>query len=303
MDIDIGNATRAKNTVTTKTLTTVPRGTTTPTATLKTLKVNELKSLMQNMAIKNRSKIKTKQEMVKTVLKSITKQKSNRKAVLESMKPKLTSKQECMRGYRIKKHIASGTYGSVSQACALKNNCNYAVKVIKLRNAQERQAFEKEVNLSHILNQVNVGPKFYGAWHCKERREGVIVTELWDGTLSAHLNKIDANVIDTLVAQIDAMHKRGWMHLDVKSANILVKLSKDKKRILRVTLTDFGIAERINAKIRKSWLLKLYRYHMHDVFQPYNRQTAMNMGLTMKRVFETPTLLDKLYINSLYRRL
>lgn len=188
----------------------------------------------------------------------------------------LPDKEEiCYNGYKLKKRLGEGTYGIVNHMCRRENlsDCKYAVKIQKI-DSDSRKRILMELDLMKKLSDIGIGPKFISSWECDKKI--YIVTDVWDGDLhgliSGKYKSLDGkqcigkHLIDKLRKQINWFHDNGLVHGDIYPKNVLVKLD-EQKRIIDVTLTDFGIVDSVDNYLKgKSYidLRTMVNYHKHS---------------------------------------
>lgn len=169
-----------------------------------------------------------------------------------------TISEKCLKEYaNIKKRLGQGAFGTVYQMCKKPENsneeedCRYAVKTQDITSKKAKEMWEEEAKtMKFFSNKIGVGPKFIDWWDCEG--VGFIVTEMWNGSLKdvlddKHNNTNNTNVceiIKTLEEQVKKIHNNGYIHGDIKSRNILVKIDENN-RITDVTITDFGNAKKM----------------------------------------------------------
>jgi tRNA A-37 threonylcarbamoyl transferase component Bud32 len=165
--------------------------------------------------------------------------------------------KKCMKGHEIKSIIGSGRYGDIVSTC-LDNDCRYAVKIQDYRDPIE---ISKEIEITKKLSELQVTPKFYGAWKCitKDKVYSIIVTEKWDDSLTGNLKNLPKDIIDKYESLINTMHKLGYNHYDLFPKNIVVKKQGDI--VTDIALIDFGISEKSDEKLSSDWFDTLYDYH------------------------------------------
>lgn len=162
-----------------------------------------------------------------------------------------------MTGAQIVKTLGSGSYGVVHQMCLNNTDCKYAVKIISpiiklspdgyvYNDYLENGKYEAAIT-EMMYNQLGLGPKFYGAWHCNGKIW--IVQELMAGHLRSEDMK-NPDIIRQIKQQLDILHENGWVHRDIKPSNILYKIDI-KTGTKLVYIADFGLARPIsnNTKI------------------------------------------------------
>ena len=213
--------------------------------------------------------------------------------------PKCTIPEMCMDGYTLKDFLASGTYGSVYEACKPKGTCKYVIKFQKLGKGS---TFNSEVEITKKMSKLKIGPEHVGAFKCKEKNVGIIVSEKWDGELKhKELKTLSPHLISTLEDQINKLHKEGYIHADIKPSNILVRRSTLGK-VTDLTLADFGITDTPEGLKKKNtdWIDRLYKYHAE--MSPNSHYYADNK-IYNHHVRKDPKLLDMGLIYFLKKRI
>ena len=153
-------------------------------------------------------------------------------------------------GYRIDELIGRGGMGVVYRATDLSLERPVALKLIApeyTENASFRRRFLKEPRLAAALDHPNVVPIYEAREHDGRlylAMRFVAGTDL--RTRLAEQGPLDPDVALHTLAQIadalDAAHRRGLVHRDVKPANILL----DDER--HAYLTDFGISKQLSSQ-------------------------------------------------------
>lgn len=155
--------------------------------------------------------------------------------------------------YELEELLGAGASGSVYRARDVELNEIVALKVLRkelVGNPQTLEHFRNEVRLARRVTHPNVARMFDIGEHEGER---FLTMELVEGTsLSQRMNAtVDGKkqplplaevveLIDQVCAGLEAAHKRGVVHCDLKPDNLLI--GKDG----RVVITDFGIARGLN---------------------------------------------------------
>ena len=205
----------------------------------------------------------------------------------------------CLKGYQIKKFIGKGAFGTVLQACKLKDRCSYVMKMIDFASSKQRRTdFDREVRYSSRLSKEHIGPKYYLSWICDD--VGFLVTEKWDGELPRGVT-ISAQLSTKLYSQVQAISNMGLVHGDILEKNVLIKRDATGK-ITNVTIADFGLMRKAT-EIQQSptWVETLYKYHTHQANN--TRFYFKERNISLKDVKRNPYHLDLALVFYLFLRL
>lgn len=212
----------------------------------------------------------------------------------------------CMKGYDLKKWLSTGSYGAVYQVCETEHNCNYVVKIQDLSfpgypsiiDPDRKEEWEREWKTSKMLYEdYNIGSKFVGFGFCEDDNIGIIVSELWSGSLAGKGKQSPCllpNIVNRLEKEVEIIGSLGLVHGDILPKNVLVR--KDKSgNITDATLTDFGTVDTDKAWQRKVMndepqIKVFYDYQNRDVNDKhYYKEEKVTLGQVMKN----PKLLDQ----------
>jgi serine/threonine protein kinase len=154
-------------------------------------------------------------------------------------------------GYRIDYLISRGGMGVVYRASNLALNRIYALKVLAPELADDdqfRERFRREIRLAASLHHPNVVAIHYAGEH-----DGMLflAMDLIDGTdlrqvimRSGALHPERAvELLAQITSALDAAHRKGLVHRDVKPANVLISVKDGEEHAY---LTDFGLAKRFD---------------------------------------------------------
>jgi serine/threonine protein kinase len=154
-------------------------------------------------------------------------------------------------GYRIDELIGRGGMGLVYRATNVALNRIYALKVLApglAEDEQFRQRFRREMRIAASLHHPNIVGIHYAGEH-----EGMLffVMDYVIGTdLRAILIKQGAlepsravDLLEQCASALDAAHRGGLVHRDVKPANILITVKEGQEHAY---LTDFGLAKKFD---------------------------------------------------------
>ena len=154
-------------------------------------------------------------------------------------------------GYRIDELISRGGMGVVYRATNVALNRIYALKVLAPELAEDeqfRERFKRETRIAASLHHPNIVGIDYAGEH-----EGLLFfvmdyvtgTDLRDVLLKK--GALDpARAVDLLeqcASALDAAHRRGLVHRDVKPGNILITVKDGEEHAY---LTDFGLAKKFD---------------------------------------------------------
>ncbi|MCH8034022.1 MAG: serine/threonine protein kinase, partial [Bacteroidetes bacterium] len=146
--------------------------------------------------------------------------------------------------YKIIEKLGEGGMGVVYKAEDTKLKREVAIKFLPRfisTNKEERQRFEIEAQAAASLNHPNI-TTIYSIEEVDDQL--FIVMELIDG--KELKDKIKSgpistdeiiNIANQIAEGLDAAHKKGIIHRDIKSSNIMI--TKDSK----VKIMDFGLAK------------------------------------------------------------
>jgi serine/threonine protein kinase len=154
-------------------------------------------------------------------------------------------------GYRIDELIGRGGMGLVYRATNVALNRIYALKVLAPGLAEDeefRQRFRREMRIAASLHHPNIV-----GIHNAGEHEGMLffVMDYVTGTdLRAILIKQGAlepnravDLLEHFASALDAAHRGGLVHRDVKPANILITVKDGQEHAY---LTDFGLAKKFD---------------------------------------------------------
>ncbi len=152
-------------------------------------------------------------------------------------------------GYRIDGLISRGGMGVVYRATSIALNRIYALKVLAPELAEDeqfRERFKREIRIAASLHHPNVVGIHYAGEH-----EGMLffVMDFVTGTdlrdVLVKTGALDPNRAVDLLQQcasaLDAAHRGGLVHRDVKPGNILITVKDGQEHAY---LTDFGLAKK-----------------------------------------------------------
>jgi serine/threonine protein kinase len=157
--------------------------------------------------------------------------------------------------YRIERLVGRGGMGVVYLAEHVHLGKRVALKVLPPEYMEDpgfRKRFEREARLAASLEHPNIVPvtdagEFEGElWIAMRYVEGTDLREV----LHEHgaLNPIRAvSILGRVGSALDAAHKAGLIHRDVKPGNILLEPPSATRQVEHVYLTDFGLTKQVDA--------------------------------------------------------
>jgi WD40 repeat protein/DNA-binding SARP family transcriptional activator len=157
--------------------------------------------------------------------------------------PSLDAGGEPLRGYRLLEQVGAGSFGAVHRAFQPQVGREVAIKTIHARFANDPEfirRFEAEAQLIARLEHPHVVP-MYDFWR-EPSGAYLVMRYLRGGSLRERLAHgifppdDAARLLDQVSLALEAAHRQGVVHRDVKPANIL--FDEDDNAYL----TDFGIA-------------------------------------------------------------
>jgi serine/threonine-protein kinase len=157
-------------------------------------------------------------------------------------------------GYRIEGVAGEGGMGRVYRATQMGLNRQVALKVIMPELAHEpdfRTRFTREAELSASIDHPNVIP-VYEAGDAEGR---LFIAMRWvDGTdlrsVIVREGQLDpgrvVEIVQQVAAALDAAHRGGLVHRDVKPANVMLTSTHGQEHVY---LTDFGLTKRAESVV------------------------------------------------------
>ncbi len=151
-------------------------------------------------------------------------------------------------GYRIEALVGSGTLGSVYRATQLDLQRPVALKVLAQQwssDSEFRERFMRECHIAASIHHPNVIPVYAVTLGQADGRLMVAMrfvegTDL--GVLIAHEGRLEsgraARVVAQVAAALDAMHERGLVHRDLKSADVLIADAPEPEHVYVAPFTS-----------------------------------------------------------------
>lgn len=208
----------------------------------------------------------------------------------------ISSKKNIMECFKNKndaskmKFIASGQWGEVykigSNKCIKIVNVTASIWNLKFIN------FLKEIEISKIAGNIDVGPKIYDAYCCVTEDNntvyGIIYMEYLNGmTLAEYLDKGEVsreikNKLKTMIEKkILLLHNHSILHSDLHRDNVFI-IFKNENEIEDIKIIDYGFSQFINEYI----YLRNHYYTNEDIFH-FSREYIYNhlLNLIQNKLF------------------
>ncbi|GBL05412.1 bifunctional serine/threonine-protein kinase/formylglycine-generating enzyme family protein [Glaciecola sp. KUL10] len=150
--------------------------------------------------------------------------------------------------YKVIKQLGEGASSYVYLVKSPHLDIPVALKVFKSTDNALETDFEQFKAEANLLHQLNGQPNIVSLMDVEQLADGrcFIVMPYYVSNLSQllqNVNKLPLSIFISLIEQIltglSSLHRRGWVHQDIKPANLLL----DEQN--RVYLADFGIAQTI----------------------------------------------------------
>ncbi len=201
-----------------------------------------------------------------------------------------------MHAYQVKEELGAGCFGCVyratrgtGQAVAIKcvplkhYNAMHARTTFPFLDASymERphgistKAFEREELLHRHFAAHGVGPDLLDSGIEEPVGVGYLVFALWDRALTLN-DTLSHQLRDKLKKQLHTLHALGYVHLDLRTDNVLVRVHPvETEKLVDVTLTDFGMARALACMANNGVFKELCRIYGCDRNKPTELDWAM----------------------------
>jgi len=151
-------------------------------------------------------------------------------------------------GYRIERYVSRGGMGVIYQATDLELQRTVALKLVAPEPAEDddfRARFKQESRLAAGIDHPNVIPIYEASeadgslFIAMRYVDGIDLRSLLrrDGALEP---RRAANLVQQIASALDAAHRQGLVHRDVKPGNVLIGGGPGEEHVY---LTDFGLTK------------------------------------------------------------
>ena len=150
----------------------------------------------------------------------------------------------------------------------------YSTKVIDLSQVSQRLSFQIDLYLLPILSQLEIAPKIYDSWICRNgnQLQGVILMEKFDGNLVdliknpvSYVQKV--NIIDQLITKVRLLAYQGIHHMELKPENILYKFTKSTGNYT-IYIADYDVIQIVTGELTPTIQNDLTNKHFAQI-APY----------------------------------
>jgi casein kinase 1 len=147
--------------------------------------------------------------------------------------------------YRLGKKIGSGSFGDIYLGTNIQTNQDVAIKLEPLKSKHPQLAYEYKL-YKILAGGVGIPPV---RWFGKEGDYNVLVMDLLGPSLEDLFNycgrkfsmKTVLMLADQMIARIEFIHSKSFIHRDIKPDNFLVGLGKKANLVYAI---DFGLAKK-----------------------------------------------------------
>ncbi|KAK8837733.1 hypothetical protein M9Y10_036268 [Tritrichomonas musculus] len=146
--------------------------------------------------------------------------------------------------YTLLNRIGSGSFGQIFQCEHNNTKKQYAAKIEPTNTKLPRLALE--IKLYNFFSHGNNIPKVY--WHGVDKNYKIMVMDLLGKSLEnlheSHKTfslKSTLIIIDQMISCIEFLHKKNYIHRDIKPDNFVMGVENESNKIY---LIDFGLAKR-----------------------------------------------------------
>jgi serine/threonine protein kinase len=151
--------------------------------------------------------------------------------------------EEVVPGYRVEELLSRGGRVDTYDVTSLDRDCRAVVKVVRPDRLHEEHVRTAVLTEGELLTTLTHPHLVRGYEQVTEPRPAVVLETLPGATLAAVIDDGRLGVRDAallgrqLVSVLGYLHRRGWVHLDVKPDNVVVQEG-------RAVLIDLGLAAR-----------------------------------------------------------
>lgn len=151
-------------------------------------------------------------------------------------------------GFRLGELLGEGVFGIVYEVYKKdgkndeKNENRYVLKISKEKNSSLRDEKYPLYALNELVKDLETSNPSFIIKYCGEN-----LLKKWKSEPNFMPLK---DAVITLLENVREMHKKGWIHTDIKPDNICVQQKKDGT--YRLKLMDFGLAHKIFVKYDKN---------------------------------------------------
>ena len=151
--------------------------------------------------------------------------------------------------YRLQRKIGSGSFGDIYLAVNINTGEEVAVKLESQKAKHPQLLYESKVYRIIVGSQGSVGIPRIRWYGLHDRDYNVLVMDLLGPSLEDLFNfchrkftlKTVLMLADQMIARIEHVHNKNFLHRDIKPDNFLMGIGKDCNRLY---IVDFGLAKK-----------------------------------------------------------
>ena len=163
-------------------------------------------------------------------------------------------------------------------------------RIVKIFRAKTDDHANREIAISTIMGENDIGPKLYNAGKMKEDYYYMVMERISGDLMSMPRwlrKKYEAQINDQIRKLMDKMHKLGFIHGDLKWDNIGYK--NMKQSVPKIYIIDFGLSIKFPRDIRTNVNIAegIARAYRGIGFRPRNlAKSPANLNFAMRRALD-----------------
>jgi len=204
-----------------------------------------------------------------------------------------TNQTKCPSGWLVKSYLGSGSYGDVFETCCIKQQCEYAIKIVKPINKESpRPLIEEEISMWKEIQSYGLSPRLieyydHSSSNPEEDDYFILVMETLDITLKKAIEMADRDnnydLLELLFSKaldlLRELHSREIVHGDAHDKNYMFKCEDktvyNSSQSLFTAITngqcelkfiDFGFATSLD-RLRRNYEFEVERHQLY-LLQP-----------------------------------
>jgi len=254
---------------------------------LKSLNQEELSNLEQQLSNKNIDI--QKKNIIINILEGFTKKpkKNITRTKLKKRNPNKKGKYKCFTDYTVINELGAGIFGTTY--LTEKNNKKYAVKEISIQKDIwslspdiQMKNIENEIEIATILGKMNISPKVYETYICKEGgviKAYIVMEYMSEGTLFTWLdsNTLTPTHKKQIHKKVNKMHSLKYVHNDLHLNNVFVTKKNNK---IEFYIGDLGLSYN-----PKNMYKKLFEFDINRLEEDFMYKFSSKYNFTIASLF------------------